>query len=174
MPIRQITPQSQIDAQIEESLNRKKQAIIYNFSVIGEKVVNEAKQSGSYTDRTGNLRSSIGYIIVADGKIVETGNFQAIRGQGENMQRVMFTTKAGKKVDYWVKGKSGDGKEGQSTGQSYARSLAGKFPKGIVLIVVAGMNYASYVSAKGYNVLDSSELLADKLVPKMLKQLGLK
>ena len=71
-------------------------------------------------------------------------------------------------------GKPDGNNDGRSTGMSYARSLAGKFPKGIVLIVVAGMRYASYVSAKGYNVLDSSELLADQLVPKMLKQLGFK
>lgn len=146
MPIRQITPQSQINAYIEERMNRLKQAIIYNFCAIGEKVRNEAIERGSYKDRTKNLRSSVGYVVVVDGQVYKAGSF----------------------------GKSDGSNEGKSTGQSYARSLAGKFPKGIVLIVVAGMNYASYVSAKGYNVLDSSELLADQLVPKMLKQLGLK
>ena len=46
--------------------------------------------------------------------------------------------------------------------------------KGIVLIVVAGMNYARYVEKMGLNVLDSSEMLAKKLVPRMLKDLGFK
>ena len=32
------------------------------------------------------------------------------------------------------------------------------------LIVVAGMNYAAYVQRKGYDVLTSSELLAEQLV----------
>lgn len=146
MPIRQTTPQSQINAYIEGRMNRLKQAIIYNFCAVGEKVRNEAIERGSYKDRTKNLRSSVGYIVVVDGQVYKVGSF----------------------------GKSDGSKEGKATGQSYARSLAGKFPKGIVLIVVAGMRYASYVSAKGYNVLDSSELLADQLVPKMLKQLGLK
>ena len=36
------------------------------------------------------------------------------------------------------------------------------------------MRYASFVSAKGYDVLDSAELLAERLVPDMLKRLGLK
>lgn len=144
MPIRQITPQSQIDAYIEDRMNKLKHAIIYNFCAIGEKVRNEALDNGSYTDRTKNLRSSVGYIVVVDGQVYEVGSF----------------------------GKSDGSKEGKVTGQSYAQSLAGKFPNGIVLIVVAGMRYASYVSAKGYNVLDSSELLAEQLVPKMLKQLG--
>ena len=146
MPIRQITPQSQIDAYIEDRMNRLKQAIIYNFCVIGEKMRNEALANGSYTDRTKNLRSSVGYIVVVDGKVYKAGSF----------------------------GKSDGSKEGKDTGQSYARSLAGKFPKGIALIVVAGMRYASYVSARGYNVLDSSELLADRLVPEMLRKLGFK
>lgn len=144
MPIRQITPKSQIDAYIKERMNRLKQAIIYNLCAIGEKVRNEAIENGSYKDRTKNLRSSVGYIVVVDGQMYKTGSF----------------------------GKPDGNDEGRSTGISYARSLAGKFPKGIVLIVVAGMRYASYVSAKGYNVLDSSELLAEQLVPKMLKQLG--
>lgn len=144
MPIRQITPKSQIDAYIKERMNRLKQAIIYNLCAIGEKVHNEAIESGSYKDRTKNLRSSVGYIVVVDGQVYKTGSF----------------------------GKPDGNSEGKNAGMSYARSLAGKFPKGIVLIVVAGMRYASYVSAKGYNVLDSSELLADRLVPKMLKQLG--
>lgn len=144
MPIRQITPKSQIDAYIKERMNRLKQAIIYNLCAIGEKVRNEAIESGSYKDRTKNLRSSVGYVVVVDGQVYKTGSF----------------------------GKPDGNSEGKNAGMSYARSLAGKFPKGIVLIVVAGMRYASYVSAKGYNVLDSSELLADQLVPKMLKQLG--
>ena len=146
MPIRQITPKSQIDAYIKERMNRLKQAIIYNLCAIGEKVRNEAIENGSYKDRTKNLRSSVGYIVVVDGQVYKTGSF----------------------------GKPDGNSEGKNAGMSYARSLAGKFPKGIVLIVVAGMRYASYVSAKGYNVLDSSELLADQLVPKMLKQLGFK
>lgn len=146
MPIRQITPKSKIDAYIEARMNRLKRAIIYNLCVVGEKVRNEALDNGSYTDRTKNLRSSVGYVVVVDGQVYKMSAF----------------------------GKPDGNNDGRSTGMSYARSLAGKFPKGIVLIVVAGMRYASYVSAKGYNVLDSSELLADQLVPKMLKQLGFK
>ena len=146
MPIRQITPKSKIDAYIEARMNRLKRAIIYNLCVVGEKVRNEALDNGSYTDRTKNLRSSVGYVVVVDGQVYKMSAF----------------------------GKPDGNDEGRSTGMSYARSLAGKFPKGIVLIVVAGMRYASYVSAKGYNVLDSSELLADQLVPKMLKKLGFK
>ena len=47
-------------------------------------------------------------------------------------------------------------------------------PAGIVLIVVAGMDYAAYVEAKGLNVLDTSEIMAKKLVRRTLKRLGFK
>lgn len=144
MPIRQTTPQSQIDEYIEQHIERLKQAIIYNFCAIGEKVRNEALENGSYKDQTKNLRSSIGYVVVVDGQVHQFGEF----------------------------GKSNGSSEGKAEGISYIRTLIKKHPKGIVLIVVAGMKYATYVSAKGLNVLDSSELLAEQLVPKLLKQLG--
>jgi len=67
-----------------------------------------------------------------------------------------------------------NGTEGVKDGSQYVREVIARYPKGIVLVVVAGMNYASYVSDMGYNVLDSAELLAEVLVPRMLKQLGLK
>lgn len=140
-------------------MEKLKRAIIYNLSAIGEKVVNHARSLPSppqtmagqphqpnYIDWTANLRNSIGYVIVVDGQVHKMGAF----------------------------GKPGGSGEGRSTGQAYARSLAREFPEGIALVVVAGMRYASYVSAKGYDVLDSSELLAEELVPKMLEKLGLK
>jgi len=65
------------------------------------------------------------------------------------------------------------GTEGASRGRAYAESLVSQYPKGICLIVVAGMNYARYVAARGYDVIDSAELHARQLVPQMLKQLGL-
>ena len=39
------------------------------------------------------------------------------------------------------------------------------------LVVVAGMNYAAYVEAKGYNVLSSAEHLAERELPRMLDKL---
>jgi len=146
MPIKRETPESKIDEFVESVLQRQNQAIIRSLAYVGEQCINEARSYNGkqYTDQTGNLRSSTGYVVVSDGNIVQIGNFQQIKS----------------------------GNEGAKEGQSFARQIASQFPKGICLIVVAGMKYASYVSAKGYNVLDSSELLADKLVPQMLQQLG--
>ena len=144
MGMKQITPMSEVEAYLDEQIERIEQLIIYNLSYVGEQCLTEARNTNSYKDQTGNLRSSIGYTIVKDGRVIRQSDFAVVR----------------------------KGSEGKSEGEQFARSLASKFPEGIVLIVVAGMNYASYVSAKGYNVLDSAELLADRLVPSILKQLG--
>lgn len=147
MPIKQTKPQSAINRAIMKRVVRIRQATIYALSYVGEQVRNEAIARGSYTDRTGNLRNSVGYVIAIDGRAYKVGDF----GKGTK------TVSA----------------EGKAIGKTLAMQLVAQYPQGIVLIVVAGMNYARYVAAKGYDVLDSAELLAKKLVPTMLKQLGL-
>ena len=60
--------------------------------------------------------------------------------------------------------------KGIKVGQSVAENI-GKETKGVALVVVAGMNYAAYVEAKGYNVLASAEHLAERELPRMLEKL---
>lgn len=146
MPIKRLTPTTEIDRYIAGRVEAIKKALVYNLCAVGEQVLNAARLTNSYKDQTGNLRSSIGYVVAVDGEIVQMSSFDTVK----------------------------EGREGSRVGKEYAMQLVRDFPHGIVLIVVAGMNYASYVSAKGYDVLDSSELLADKLVPQMLQQLGFK
>jgi len=62
--------------------------------------------------------------------------------------------------------------EGIKNAKKFLGELARKNSSGIVLVVVAGMNYAVYVEAKSFNVLSSSELLASRMVPNLMKQLG--
>jgi len=145
MPIKRITPDSEIDKYIDDTVRRAEEAIVYNLKYVAEQVLNEARSTNSYKDRTGNLRSSLGYVIAVDGRIVSTSSFNTVSG----------------------------GSEGSREGRKFAESLVSRFPKGIVLIVVAGMNYAKYVSARGYNVLDTSEVLAEQLVPQMCRDLGI-
>lgn len=144
MGITQTTTTSEIDAYIERQVKRTTNALIYNLQYIGEQVLNTARSTNSYKDQTGNLRSSLGYVIVVDGKIKYKSDFEVVK----------------------------QGNSGSKSGIQYAKEVARQFPEGIVIIVVAGMNYASYVAAKGFDVLDSAELLADKLVTQILKQLG--
>lgn len=147
MAIKLNTPIAQINAQIKEMTERQEQVLLRTLSYVGETCVNEARSYNgkAYTDQTGNLRSSVGYVIAVDGKVLFSSSFGAVK----------------------------NGNEGASKGKAYANELVSKYPKGVVLILVAGMKYASYVAGKGYNVLQSAELKAEQLVPKMLSQLGL-
>ncbi|MCL1654222.1 hypothetical protein M2T28_16480 [Elizabethkingia miricola] len=47
---------------------------------VGERAVNEARLNGNYLDRTANLRNSIGYVIVVNGRILDV-NFQNTAAQ---------------------------------------------------------------------------------------------
>lgn len=126
--------------------------ILFRFEQIGEEAVKIAREKtwedGSFHDVTGNLRSSIGYVILIDGKIHKGSNFEAIPG------------------------KKGDGTKGSAVGQSFISKLQSKFPWGIVLIICAGMEYAAFVeNIKHKDVLTSAEHLAESLMKKLLGKL---
>lgn len=61
-------------AEIKEILQRQKakieEALFMRLKRIGEEFIRDARDNGSYKDRTGNLRASIGYAILKDRKII--------------------------------------------------------------------------------------------------------
>lgn len=136
-----LTPE-QLAQQFETSMNRRINAIIEMLKYVGETCITHARDNGDYIDRTGNLRSSIGYLIVRDGVILHRGGFV---GSGE----------------------------GKADGEKLADEIS-RTTTGIALIVVAGMKYAKYVEALNRDVISSSELVAEELVPSMMKQIGFK
>ncbi len=65
--------------------------------------------------------------------------------------------------------------DGKARGEETIRqAISETNDEGYVLIVVAGMHYAKYVEAMGYNVLTSAQLLAERQAPIILNQLRLK
>lgn len=148
---------------LDEYGGQVEQYYISRLAEAGEAAIAEAVTKGRYQNITGNLRSSIGYVIGYDGKVIREGGFHKVQGHGENYQRVTFTTRNGKKVDFWAKGKFGDGSEGSRKGLELARSVIAK-TKGYSFVIVAGMEYASYVNSKGYDVMDSAKLELKKIV----------
>lgn len=139
MAIRQITTDAEIDRQLEEYVAQAKYIIARRLCRIGEEVVNEMRMKGTYQDQTGNLRSSTGYVVVMDGKIVEMSAFETVK----------------------------QGADGSKQGKAFVKELASKFPTDTVLIVVAGMDYAYYVQNKHErDVTISGELLANELLKK--------
>lgn len=146
MGIKAITPKKHIEKYTIEQIRRIEQSIINVFMYVGEICVNEARANGGYTDQTGNLRSSVGYVVLHNGRVVSSMNFEQVK----------------------------QGSTGVKNGEKFIKQLIGQFDTGFALIVVVGMEYAAYVEARGLNVLASSELKAADIAPKMLKKLGFK
>lgn len=117
---------------IDTQVRAYEDTIIDRFTYAGEQFVNNAREKDTYKDRTGNLRASIGYLILHEGTIVR-----------ENFR--------------------GKTKAGVEKAKAFAREMSGYYPKGYVLIGVAGMNYAAAVEAKGYDVISGSEPTADMM-----------
>ncbi|GIM52044.1 hypothetical protein CAPN004_10740 [Capnocytophaga cynodegmi] len=145
MPIKQITPQNKIDRYLAEEVAKREKVFIDALTRIGEECVIEARENGDYLNQTGNLRSSIGYAIIKNGRIVSSSSFDAVN----------------------------NAKEGKGQSKKLINDLLSEFSQGIALIVVAGMNYAAYVETKR-NVISSSELLAKQRARTILEQLGFK
>lgn len=127
-------------------LNEIEKKQIARLQRLGEMCLVEARTNKGYMMQTGALLSSTGYEVFVDGVAIHS-QFDAASGAESNAAE-----------------------SGIKSGQSIAETI-GKGTKGIALVVVAGMNYAAYVEAKGYNVLSSAEHLAERELPRMLEKL---
>jgi hypothetical protein len=155
-----ITPtfrMADIDKFIENKFQRIDQAIISRFQFIGEAFVKNARENGEYKDQTGNLRNSIGYIILKDGVEIKS-NFK-------KSATVVALTKNGKQKT------TTGATDGLNKGMAYARELGQKHLKGYCLIVVAGMEYAMAVEARGKDVLTASGITAKNDLKRAIESL---
>lgn len=123
--------------------DRAEERIFKLLSAAGEKFVEIARKKGSYKDQTGNLRSSIGYIIAMDGEVVS-----------ENFEKSEAGT---------------DRSKGLSKGRQIAEEVSLSYAGGYVLIGVAGMNYASAVEARGLDVVSTGNIQCEEYLRKALK-----
>jgi hypothetical protein len=129
-----------VKAKISAFERKRNAAILMKLQYIGEKCVNHARGLDTYQDQSGNLRNSIGYVIAYNGAVL----FKSFPGEVESAEAV-------------------------DQSLTVANEKASKY-SGWVLIVVAGMEYALSVESKGYDVLSSSEHLAEQLLSQMLKK----
>jgi hypothetical protein len=130
--------QSQIKRVVQATKQRLDDAIILNLQRIGEQFVAEARDTGSYKDRTGNLRSSVGYTILKDGEVIYGSSFVPVSGP------------------------EGNGQAGSTEGQNLIEEIAKRFIRGLVLVCIAGTSYASYVESKGFSVITPAAIGAGK------------
>jgi len=117
-----------IQIPIDIRIKASKLQLIQGLHFIGQEFVKNARDGGSYSDHTGNLRSSIGYTIFDDNRVVD---------------------------EFYEESSAGDQNgEGVATGKELAEMAISESPmKGLILVVTAGMEYALAVESKGYNVL---------------------
>ncbi len=146
MSCKRLSPRGQSRDFVNGQMERKRQAIINNYIKAGEAAIKEARRNHKYTRQTGNLTSSIGYCILDDGEVIFGSKFLPVDGAGD---------------------------KGAQEGQKFLQKLIDENSTGLVFIMVAGMNYASYVEAMSLNVLESAEQLAKRMIPKLFKSFEL-
>ncbi len=147
MGIRMTTKLSEVHDMLMREAERVERLTIRALSKLGEQCVTKIRDRAgdkSWYDQTGNLRSSVGYVIAHNKNIIQYSTFNQVK----------------------------QGSEGVKTGKDLAKELAKRYSNNYVLIVVAGMNYAEFVEAMdNKDVLSSTELWVKEQVPLMLEKL---
>ena len=147
MGIRMTTKLSEVHDMLMREAERVERLTIRALSKLGEQCVTKIRDRAgdeSWYDHTGNLRSSVGYVIAHNKNIIQYSAFNQVK----------------------------QGSEGVKTGKDLAKELAKRYSNNYVLIVVAGMNYAEFVEAMdNKDVLASTELWVKEQVPLMLEKL---
>ena len=147
MGIRMTTKLSEVHDMLMRETERVERLTIRALSKLGEQCVTKIRDRAgdkSWYDHTGNLRSSVGYVIAHNKNIIQYSTFNQVK----------------------------QGSEGVKTGKDLAEELAKRYSNNYVLIVVAGMNYAEFVEAMdNKDVLASTELWAKEQVLLMLEKL---
>lgn len=122
-------------AEVQAEYDRK---AINWLTVLGERVVKYAREHGNYTDQTSNLRNSIGYIVIQSNKVVHDSFV------GQTPPRNDPQSQA-------------DAEMAHQRGLAYANQVGATLGGyKTYLVWVAGMEYARYVEAKGYDVIQGS------------------
>ena len=129
-----MTPMSSVNVYFEQSAKILHEALHTCFLKLGEEAkvkIRDRSAKESWIDQTGNLRSSIGYAIYNHGFADVISAFEIVR----------------------------NGSDGASAGRDYIEQLAHEYANSYALVIIAGMNYASFVEAKdSKDVLASTEL----------------
>ena len=145
-----ITPlfnDSSLDRFFDRFLGQAEEKFLILLTYCGENFVRLARINGNYTDRTGNLRSSIGYAVVKDGQIL--------------------------KQDHQVAGQGTEGQKGVNQSRMLVEILAQEYSSGWMLIGVAGMDYALWVeNLHGKDVISSSAVATEVLMKEIIKEVA--
>lgn len=146
MSARLVTPQRKLDEFFQKAMKIMYDEILKALSYLGEECVVRIKDRSpeeSWIDRTGNLRSSIGYAVYNKGR--------------KEIQSVFEPFK--------------NGKDGSSKGKEMVDQLASQYSTTFALVCVAAMEYAEFVEAiDSKDVLASTEEYAKSKVNEYLEK----
>jgi len=138
-----------IEKIIEDFINRLVRVIKANLDQIALEMVSDArlktKSQGGFDDDTGNLRSSIGYVLMLDGEVITE--------------------------DFELSDKGTDKQTGIETGKKVAGEIASEESEGWAIVLVAGMDYAYFVEAKGYDVITGATSSATAKLNKAMQNI---
>lgn len=134
-----------IQFQFENVVN----AIQFRLLKAGENFVTNARNNGTYKDHTGNLRSSVGYVLFKNG-IQVNENFKSFPPTEANLKGTGL---------------------GPDQAKMIIDEIITKYPRGLVLVCVAGMSYAAAVESKGFDVITNSALIAKNELQTGLEEL---
>lgn len=139
-----LTNRNQVEKYLLQHGKRIETALIYQLEYLVAELTNHAKANAGYEDRTSNLKSSIGGVILKNGRPITYRGF--------------------------VKESNSD--TGDKTGLEFINSLIKDVGKGYAVIIVAGMEYASYVeNYHNLNVLKKTELQMKEKLELIVKRL---
>jgi hypothetical protein len=151
-------------------------AIFQRLQFIGEHFIIDVRSTDTYKDRTGNLRSSTGYVILYNGQQIFGGGFEIV--VGPDKANILETTKEQLKKTKSKKTKAAltaqiknIEQEGTETGKKFIEEISARFPVGFVLVGVAGMSYAAAVEARGLDVITSGSLVASASLKKAFERI---
>lgn len=152
--IKQITPQGYIKQALENAIAQETYILVRKIAAIAEKAVNLQRDLGE------------------EYKGLSAKELAKKRRDPHKPNYIDDTTNLRQSIGYMI------AVDGQpivanllnSAAQQLANSAVSGSPKGVVLILTAGMEYAKYVHRLGYDVLTTAELFCKKEFEKMLKK----
>ncbi|QGY44144.1 hypothetical protein GM418_10880 [Maribellus comscasis] len=130
-----------LDKQVKDAEWQTQQLLKY----AGEQFLRRARLNKEFKDDTGNLQSSIGYVVAKNRRII----INAIEGLEPEKQTA----------------------KGKTYGVRLAEAIIADYPMGYVLVGVAGMEYGVYVEANGKDVITGSIPQTKKLIREIMDEL---
>lgn len=142
MGVRITTNIPSIIKQLDNYKSRIDEEMVASLVSAGNTIVNMAKDTHTYKNRSGNLEASTGFGVVVRGQLVEYGGFDS-----------SFI--------------------GGNVGVEKLKSIIDEAKEEYSIIIVAGMEYATYVERSGYVVLDNARYDGESVLKELLDKINI-